>query len=310
VVTLRHIRAEDLDPLLAEESIIWRSVLNWDFSPSADLVRRFVKIQALNGFALVMNGHVIGYTYYVCEDRKALLGDVYILREFSNPANEDLLLSAVLRVLTDAVYLDRIEAQLMMLHGPSDRPMPYGQHLHVFPRNFMVADLEDAYQLPRGKATATTCFERWTDSRQEETATLIANAYAGHIDSSINDQYRSVHGAKRFLMNIVQYPGCGSFYGPASVLAQTGTQHITGISLSSLVASDIGHITQICVAPEWQGTGVGYELLRRSMLALADHGCRKASLTVTAGNTDAIRLYQRMGFRAMRRFGAYVWEGF
>ena len=38
--------------------------------------------------------------------------------------------------------------------------------------------------------------------------------------------------------------------------------------------------------------------------------CERVSLTVTAGNTEAIELYQRIGFRATRRFAAYVWEGF
>ena len=34
---------------------------------------------------------------------------------------------------------------------------------------------------------------------------------AGHIDASINDQYRSLHGSLRFLHNIVRFPGCGVF---------------------------------------------------------------------------------------------------
>jgi ribosomal protein S18 acetylase RimI-like enzyme len=80
--------------------------------------------------------------------------------------------------------------------------------------------------------------------------------------------------------------------------------------LSSLVASDVGHITQICVAPEAKGEGIGYELMRHSLTALKQAGCEKTSLTVTASNTNAIRLYQMLGFRAMRRFSAYVWEGF
>jgi ribosomal protein S18 acetylase RimI-like enzyme len=43
---------------------------------------------------------------------------------------------------------------------------------------------------------------------------------------------------------------------------------------------------------------------------MARHGCRKASLTVTAANTDAILVYERMGFHKTRVFSAYVWEGF
>src|SRR5690242_14957869 len=70
VVELRDIRSEDLEPLLVEEGLTWRSLLSWDFTPSADLVRRFVNIQALNGFALVAGRRVVGYAYYVCEERK------------------------------------------------------------------------------------------------------------------------------------------------------------------------------------------------------------------------------------------------
>ena len=49
---------------------------------------------------------------------------------------------------------------------------------------------------------------------------------------------------------------------------------------------------------------------RRSLKGLAIRGCRKVSLTVTAANEEAIRLYERIGFHTTRTFGAYVWEGF
>ena len=83
---------------------------------------------------------------------------------------------------------------------------------------------------------------------------------------------------------------------------------LCAMSLASLVAPDSGHITQLCVTPSQRGTGLGYELSRRSLQALAAHGCRTVSLTVTAANRDAIRLYQRMGFRNVREFEAHVWE--
>jgi ribosomal protein S18 acetylase RimI-like enzyme len=81
-----------------------------------------------------------------------------------------------------------------------------------------------------------------------------------------------------------------------------------GVCLTSMVASDVGHITQLCVSPASRGTGLGYELLRRSLVALADHGCRIVSLTVTTSNASAIELYERMGFVNRRDFAAYVWE--
>jgi ribosomal protein S18 acetylase RimI-like enzyme len=55
---------------------------------------------------------------------------------------------------------------------------------------------------------------------------------------------------------------------------------------------------------------VGYELLRQSLAALRAAGCRRTSLTVTASNRDAIELYEGVGFTTIRKFSAYVWEGF
>jgi ribosomal protein S18 acetylase RimI-like enzyme len=109
----------------------------------------------------------------------------------------------------------------------------------------------------------------------------------------------------------VQYPGCGTFYKPASVAAfDRLTGRICGICLASLVMPYCGHITQICVAPAARGEGVGRELLRQSLSLLRQAGCRKTSLTVTASNREAIRLYEDLGFMTTRRFFAYVWEGF
>jgi ribosomal protein S18 acetylase RimI-like enzyme len=310
IVELNRITAEQLEPVLQEERITWRSSLRWDFGSSAELVRRFVRIQALSGYALLVSGRVVGYAYYVVEDRKGLIGDLYVLREFSCPEYEDTLLSAILEALVMAPGVCRIEAQLMMLRGPFERPLPLSRYSRGHPRVFMLADLADAGHLPEGKGSHELRYRQWIESREEESAALIAAAYRGHVDATINDQYSSVSGARRFIHNIVQYPGCGSFFLPASLVADRADGSMAGIILASLVAADTGHITQLCVSPANKGQGVGYELLRRSLYILAQSHCERVSLTVTAGNTEAIELYQRVGFRATRRFAAYVWEGF
>jgi ribosomal protein S18 acetylase RimI-like enzyme len=201
----------------------------------------------------------------------------------------------------------RVEAQLMMLTSPLARPVPYSQWFRPYARKFMEAPLDRVAELPPREPKVVIA--PWWESRQDEAARLISASYAGHIDSQINDQYRSPSGARRFLTNIVQYPGCGSFFAPASWVALAGPgKGLCGLCLASLVSPGVGHITQICVAPEEWGTGLGYELLRRSLVALAEGGCRKVSLTVTATNYTAIRLYQRLGFTNRKDFAAYVWE--
>jgi ribosomal protein S18 acetylase RimI-like enzyme len=308
---LREFRGADLEALLEDETRTWRDSLDWDFRPSAALVRRFLDLQALSGSALVIGGHVVGYSYYVCDERKGLIGDLYVIREFALPANEAQLLCSVLEALMKTPFVHRIESQLMMLRNGANMTVPHWRYLKVYARKFLELTLDRVDAMPAGKAARSLAIDNWTERKQDEAAALIANAYQGHVDSDINDQYRSPAGARRFLMNIVQYPGCGSFFQPGSFVAiDPKTAKLSGICLSSLVAERVGHITQVCVSKAARGTGVGYELLRRSLLALRSNDCVRASLTVTAANQSAMDLYDAMGFTTRREFAAYVWEGF
>jgi ribosomal protein S18 acetylase RimI-like enzyme len=310
VIDLRRLSARELEPLLREESAAWRDELEWDFEKSADLVRRFVDLRALNGSALLENGEITGYLYYVLEDSKGLIGDLYVPHRYRTPERENRLLSAGLEGIMSSASISRIESQLMMLSPAPGRPLPRADCLSTYERNFMRIDLRRSV-LNEGRVRRPMYIEKWSDHYQEAAAQLIAAAYTGHVDSRINDQYRTGVGARRFLYNIVQYPGCGAFYRPASFAAfEAGTGRLCGISLASLVAHECGHITQICVSPGVRGTGIGHALLRQSLATLRGMGCRSASLTVTAANDDAVALYERVGFRTVRRFLAYVWEGF
>lgn len=301
VIDLARITAAQLEPVLVEEAHSWHHHLNWDFGPSADLIRRFVNLQALSGYALLCGNEVTGYAYYVCEEGKGLIGNLFVREAYRTRENEHALLSAVLAALRRTPGIRRVEAQLMMLrHRPESG--------REYPRCFFEADATAARKLPVAQPPDMV-LSNWGEYRQEETARLIVAAYQGHVDSEINDQYRSIAGARRFLMNIVQYPGCGAFFSPASFAASGATDHmLSGVSLASRVAPAAGHITQVCVAPAQRGMGLGYELLRRTLTALAAHGCRTVSLTVTASNLSAIRVYEQMGFRKRREFSAYVWE--
>lgn len=310
VVDLRHISSRQMEPLLAEETEAWRRGLEWDFEKSADLVRRFVDLRALNGCALVEGGEVAGYAYYVLEEHKGLIGDLYVRERWRTVERENRLLEWVLQAISRAPAVRRVESQLMMMESrPARGPVPMGEHLLAYERNFMRVDLARA-SLGEGRVRKPVYLEKWSDHYHDAAAQLIAAAYAGHVDSLINDQYRSSGGARRFLFNIVQYPGCGAFHRPASYVAfDAGTGRMAGISLASLVSERCGHITQICVAPGWRGTGVGHLLLRHSLNALREWPCASVSLTVTASNTEAVSLYERVGFRTEHRFFAWVWEG-
>jgi ribosomal protein S18 acetylase RimI-like enzyme len=193
---------------------------------------------------------------------------------------------------------------------PSSTP-PHAFWLSLHERLFMAIELPHQTQSGRriplqGKLR----IQPWHERYQDRAATLIANAYRGHLDSGINDQYQNRRGAQRFLCNIVQYPGCGVFDARSSFLAVDQGGKLAGMCLASIVSNGVGHITQICIEPSYSGFGLGRELLLRSLDVLQEVGCRTATLTVTAANQPATRLYQQLGFTVMHRFPAYVWEGF
>ena len=308
VVDLRRLSARCLNALLEEESAEWLQEIDWDFSKSADLVRRFVDLHALAGSAILDDGEAVAYVYYVLEESKGLVGDLYVRRTHRGHHYEDLLLSTALREIREHSQINRVESQLLLLDFAPRRTLPFASDGSQYDRNFMRAEITDT-DLREGSVRTPVFIERWNDPYHEQAAQVIAEAYAGHIDSRVNDQYRSASGARRFLFNIIQFPGCGNFYRPASYAAFDAVSgRLSGISLASMVVPACGHITQICVTPAMQGKGVGHELLRRSLMSLKDNGCRGVSLTVTSANRDAVALYERVGFRTIRQFSAYAWE--
>ena len=120
LVDLRKISSAHLDTLLEEETREWNEALDWDFRKSADLVCRFVDLRALSGCALMDQGEAVGYSYFVLEDQKGLIGDLYVRPRYRTAENENRLLYAVLEGLVTGSQVRRIvliEAGLIGLSG-------------------------------------------------------------------------------------------------------------------------------------------------------------------------------------------------
>ena len=75
LLELPCVTIEEFDPLLEEEIRTWQQFFDWDFRPSAELLRRFLQIRSLNGYAIRSGGTLTGYAYHVCEGHKGLIGD-------------------------------------------------------------------------------------------------------------------------------------------------------------------------------------------------------------------------------------------
>lgn len=315
VVDLRQTNSRQIAALLDEETQRWRQELHWDYRGSLDLIKKFVDAKSLAGGVAMEDGQVAGYSFYVLEEHKALLGGLYVSSRWPQLRLAQELLDYTLQTLRALPRTERIEAQLIPF-GFDLSPTLAGQGFRLYPRQFMLLDLRGSAGAADpdacGRAVPATVsglrLERWDDRYFAPCARLIQLAYANHTDGEINDQYRSESGALKFLKNIILLPGCGHFQPQASFVLRPAYSHeLTGVVLTSLVAPRVAHITQICVMPGYQRHGIGRRLMESAIEALRARGVEELSLTVTSANERAVRLYQKIGFTTIKTFTAGVW---
>jgi ribosomal protein S18 acetylase RimI-like enzyme len=328
ILDLRHFSSADLRPLLEDEVAMWGRVLSWDYGVSAEMILRYMDAKILPGYAAIERGSIFGYSFFVYEQNKGVIGDLFVkesVRESDHETSrdggrgvdrhevEERLLTHVIETLQQSPGVHRVEAQLLAHHtGEVARPF-LQQGFSRHPRVFMNFDIgknqQDSARAPRPLMPGFE-IRPWAEQEYQSAAALITAAYRGHVDSEINDQYRTLTGSLRFLNNIVRFPGCGTFDPRASfVVHERRTRTLVGLILCSQVRPDVGHITQICVLPEYRSSGLGEALLAASTRNLRMRGFRFISLTVTEANDRAIALYKRIGFESTRVFDAFVWEG-
>lgn len=66
----------------------------------------------------------------------------------------------------------------------------------------------------------------------------------------------------------------------------------------------LGHISDLAIAPDFEGRGLAGDLLRHAEAFARDCGCVRLTLAVFEGNTRARALYERFGFGTdLRRMG-------
>ena len=312
VLDLRHFSSADLRSVLEDEVDVWSRMLCWDYRGSSEMILRYVDAKILPGYAAVDRGRVFGYAFFVYEGSKGVIGDLYVTNGNRLPDARKVelnLLTHVIETLQQSPGIHRVEAQLLA-HEAKVVSRPFletGFQRH--PRLFMV--------LAFGKSNAPSLgthsdieIRPWAEADYQPSAAVITAAYRGHVDAQINDQYHTLSGSLRFLNNIVRFPGCGVFDSESSFVAlDRRSRSLIGLILCSRVRHDVGHVTQVCVLPEYRGKGIGESLLAATELNLRKRNFCMLSLTVTEANARAVALYRRLNFDSKRIFDAFVWEG-
>jgi len=311
ILDLRHFTARQLRPLLTLQAQVWQSRLRWVYRDATELLLQYLDSQMLPGFVALDRGRICGYTFCVYEGHKAVIGDIFSDCEDRSDRSLEIaqtLAKHLLEMMNASPDVMRIEAQLLLYDSGVLPTFFEGSTFTTYPRLFLERALDtthvSAIPIPVGLELCG-----WTMAAYQATAELIRRAYVGHVDANINDQYRTLEGAQRFLHNIVRFPGCGTFDPAASwFLRDPRTQALVAVILCSRVAPDVAHVTQLCVDVGMRGKGLGEALIEVCLQTLPKRGYQAVTLTVSEQNKAAVSLYRKAGFQTRQRFDALVFE--
>lgn len=99
------------------------------------------------------------------------------------------------------------------------------------------------------------------------------------------------------------YRECGRYFFVAR-----RARRIVGYSVTSTAGTQ-AEVVSIAVVPQHRAAGVGTALMRHTMTRLRRARVGTLVLMVRTSNSDAIRLYRRLGFRAAGRIPRYYEDG-
>jgi ribosomal protein S18 acetylase RimI-like enzyme len=304
--------------MLEAEGVLWEQTLHWDYRASARLLMQYLDNHMLPGFAALRADQVIGFVFCVYEETKAVIGDVFAIPRPSDGSAvaqgasreiEETLLHHLLQLLLNSPHVDRIESQLLLHPSGSYASAFREAGFEIYRRLFLVQSLHGRWNAPHIELPGNLELRPWRETDLAPAARLICEAYRGHPDSLINDQYRSGQGSMRFLNNIVHYAGCGTFSAQAShVVVERGSRELAALVLGSRVSPQSGHLTQVCVHPAYRRRGIARHLLNMAAYHFMRLGATEISLTVTEANSTAIDLYKQEGYACAHSFDAAVWR--
>ena len=306
LVSLSRLKSASLQSLFQEEKEEWRKNLRWDYSEPLRIICNLVDAVSLSGFVALRHSTPAGYVFYLEEGGNGLIGDCYVSSGSSGLGVEEALMNVAVETLKTNQWIDRIESQFVSFRSWASEGFFNRHGFTSYERHFMMRDCSK----PLGSAASCDVeLTSWDASNLETAAQLTAQAYNEIIDREISFHYQSLEGCRNFLAGIIEKPGCGRFMKDASFCAwHRPTGDLAGFVLTSWVSPLNGHVPQVLVSQKFQGRGIGTRLLNQAIAALQSRRYSTVSLSVTAENKPAYRLYQRFEFDILVRFQTFVWK--
>lgn len=144
-------------------------------------------------------------------------------------------------------------------------------------------------------------FVPWNEDLLDVHARTKHRAFRDEIDAVVFPCLGDLEGCRRLMREIRRKPG---FAPAATWLIVHGdglaTLQWCGTIQGVVDATGVGMIQNVGVVPGHRGLGLGACLVAQAVAGFRRFGTPVTGLEVTADNSRAVRLYQRLGFRRIR----------
>jgi GNAT superfamily N-acetyltransferase len=293
-------------PLMQEEEKAWMSDLGWDYSPIRKILVSFIRQKLLPGYAAIDENEAIGYTYFLVNQSKGIIGALFALGKARSQEAVEELLSLTVSCLKDSQSIKRVEAQIMPFNNLNLTHAFTQRGFNHCVRYYLELDLSNhrkKVELPPAIKVIP-----WDSSVLDRAAEMTLLSYRDQADAEICEDYRTKTGCESYLRSLVENPGCGVFMPESSFIGVDWQGDPCGFIICCKISNGAAIIPQIAVHPAYQGRRLGNVLINRAFAQLKSMGFRTVSLTVTQQNHRAFDWYQRLGFKIRKEFGAHVWE--
>ncbi len=296
----------EIGALLDEEAAHWEADLHWDFSAVRAAVAGAVERGTLNGQALSDGARLVAYSYYLGDSGRTIVGSIFAGRAHRGKGLEEQLADGVIADARAGSGCGRLECQTLFCTAlaANDRFREAGFENRS--RRYMLLDLRRDFPAGEPKLPAGFRLRPVRRSDLHSAAEIVYRSHVGSIDAALNLTYATPSACRTFVDTLVLRAGCGRFDPEASRLI-AGPKGPVGVLLASRLARTNGHVCQVSVVPEAQGHGLGLALMLIALRAFDRQGLATATLSVTADNERAHRLYALLGFRVWREFAAHAW---
>ena len=234
-----------------------------------------------------------------------IVGSIFATRALRGQGLEEDLVDAVIEDALAERGAGRVECQTLFCTAPSAdarfERKGFASRARHYMRRELTEPVPEPGPLPHGIALRALKREDLTAA-----AEIIYQSHQGSVDAALNMTYATPATCRAFVETLVVRSGCGQFDAEASRFA-CGPRGPLGVLIASRLSRTNGHVCQVSVTPGAQEHGLGATLVTRALAAFRAEGLASATLSVTASNERAHRLYERLGFRVQRAFAAHAW---